>query len=171
MKKSLGSLLFCLLFCLICVLPLAGMVILGPSEAGANEILAKAPALREKDGDWNTAYLSDLATYVRDRFGFRQELITANARLTAAVFGESATEDVIVGADGWLYYADTLADYEGTAPMTWRQLWNAAHTLALMQEYAADKGAEMIFAAVPNKNTLYPEQMPERYKKSADISN
>ncbi len=171
MKKQMGSLLFCLLFLLICLTPLAAMVVLGPSQAGSNEVLVGAPKLREKDGGLNEDYLSDLAAYVRDRFGLRQELITANAKLTAAVFRESATEKVILGEDGWLYYAETLADYEGTAPMTDRQLWNAAHTLAMMQEYAASRGAELVFTVAPNKNTLYPAYMPERYSPLCGDSN
>lgn len=171
MKQRFGNLLFCLLFCLLCLTPLAAMAVLGPSAAGSNEVLSGAPKLREKDGSLNAAYLSDLQAYVRDRFGFRQELITANAKLTAAVFGESATEKVVLGEEGWLYYADTLADYEGTAPMTDRQIWNAARTLALVQEYAAAKNAELVFAAAPNKNTLYPDRMPAAYPRSGEASN
>lgn len=169
MKKTYGNLLFCLLFALICILPLAGMLLFGPSKAGANEVLANKPTLIEKNGSFNVEYLSDLGKYVRDRFGFRQELITANARLTAAVFGESATEKVILGEDGWLYYADTLADYEGTSEMSDRQVWNAARTLFLMEEYAKNRGISFVFAAVPNKNTLYFEQMP--YEKGQKTSN
>lgn len=169
MNKKHGNLLFCLLFALICILPLMGMLVFGPSKAGANEVLANKPTLLKKDGSVNVGYLSDLSEYVRDRFGFRQELITANAKLTAAVFDESATEKVILGENGWLYYADTLADFEGTAPMSERQIWNAAHTLALMEEYAASQGVEFLFAAAPNKNTLYPQWMP--YEQSDAVSN
>ncbi len=169
MKKQYGNLLFCLLFALICILPLAGMLLMGPSKAGANEVLANKPVLMKKDGSFNVDYLSNLGEYVRDRFGFRQELITANAKLTAAVFGESATEKVILGKDGWLYYAETLADFEGTAPMSDRQIWNAARTLFLMEEYAKNRGISFVFAAVPNKNSLYFEQMP--YEKGSETSN
>jgi len=72
MKQRFGNLLFCLLFCLLCLTPLAAMAVLGPSAAGSNEVLSGAPKLREKDGSLNAAYLSDLQAYVRDRFGFRQ---------------------------------------------------------------------------------------------------
>jgi len=167
MKKR--NLLFCVIFTLICVLPLVGMLILGPSAAGSNEVLTNAPQLIKKNGTLNADYLSDLSDYVRDRFGFRQELITANAKVTAALFGESATEKVILGEDGWLYYADTLADFEGTAPMTDRQIWCAAHTLGLMEEFARSRGASFVFAAAPNKNTLYPDHMP--YEKTKQPSN
>ncbi len=169
MKKKFGNLLFCALFSVLCILPLAGMLLLGPSEAGANEVLANKPVLIKKDGSLNVDYLAGLGDYVRDRFGFRQELITAHAKLTAAVFHESATDKVILGEDGWLYYADTLADYEGTSEMSERQVFNAARTLFLMEEYAKKREISFVFAAVPNKNTLYFEQMP--YEKGSKTTN
>lgn len=171
MKEKRCALLFCVLFGILCLLPGAGMLLLGPSQAASNEVLAKAPSLRERDGSWNLDYLQDSAAYFEDHFALRQEMVTANAALTATVFQESAAKGVILGRDGWLYYADTLADYEGTAPMSQRQIWCAAHTLALIQEYVQARGGSFLFAAVPNKNTLYPEYMPERYEKSDAPSN
>ena len=170
MKKTYGNLLFCLLFALLCILPLAGMLLLGPSKAGANEVLANKPTLIEKNGSVNVEYLSDLGKYVRDRFGFRQELITANAKLTAAVFGESATEKVILGEDGWLYYTDTLADFTGTNPMTQRELFCAANNLRLMAEYTQSQGRQFRFMIAPNKNSLYGEYMPN-YGARAEITD
>ena len=102
------------------------------------------------------AALSDAADYFAGRFGLRQELITADAAVRAAVFHESAADDVLLGTDGWLYNADTLGDFTGSSAMTERQLWCAARNLALMQEYAASRGAQLLFVCAPNKNTVYP---------------
>lgn len=152
----------CLLMLLLCLLPLAVFVVAGPSAASANERLAAKPRLTA-DGKLNPDVLSDTAEYFAGRFGLRQTLITANAALDAAVFRESAAKDVLLGTDGWLYYAETLNDYTGQAPMTERQLWCAARNLALMQEYAQTHGADFLFVCAPNKNTVYPDYMPRRY--------
>lgn len=160
----------CLAFFLICLTPLAVFLLAGPAEAGANERLPAKPRLTAAGG-LNLYVLTDTADYFAGRFGLRQELITANAALCAAVFGESAQEDVLLGTDGWLYYADTLADYCGSAPMTERQLWCAARNLRLMQEYAASRGAQFLFLCAPNKNTVYPEYMPARYARTEEASN
>ena len=120
------AMVFVVLFLLLCVTPLAAMVVLGPAEPAANQVLAAAPGLTESDGSLNDAYFSELEDYVDQRFGFRQELITLRAKLTAAVFRESATDSVILGRDGWLFYQETLADYQGMAPLSDRSVWAAA---------------------------------------------
>ncbi len=161
MKHTPVAAVFLALLLLFCLIPSAGMLLFGASAAGANEVQSAAPVLRDADGAWNTGYLSDLADYVSDHFYLRQELITAHNALTAAVFRVSAEDDVILGADGWLYYAPTLDDYTGTAPMTERALFSAAHNLSLMQEYALAQGADFLFVIAPNKNSLYADAMPD----------
>ena len=163
--------LFTAVFLLLCLVPLAGLLLLDAQKAAGNQVLAAAPSLTKRDGSWNENILSDVSDFVSDHFAFRQELLTLRARLTASVFGESATDQVILGREGWLFYADTLPDYEGTAPLSERQLFAAARTLALVQEYAETRGTAFLFTVAPNKNTLYPSYMPVRYEKTAQSSN
>ena len=132
MKQNRLKQFLCLLFFLLCLAPLAIFLLAGPSSAGANERLAAKPRLYTGTSvNWDV--LSDAADYFAGRFGLRQELITADAAVRAAVFHESAADDVLLGTDGWLYYADTLGDFTGSSAMTERQLWCAARNLALMQ--------------------------------------
>ena len=163
--------LFTAVFLLLCLVPLAGLLLLDAQKAAGNQVLAAAPSLTKRDGSWNENILSDVSDFVSDHFAFRQELLTLRARLTASVFGESATDQVILGREGWLFYADTLPDYEGTAPLSERELFAAARTLALVQEYAETRGTAFLFTVAPNKNTLYPSYMPVRYEKTAQSSN
>ena len=171
MKKNLGFIVFLGVFLLMCLWPLVGMAIVGPSEAAANEILAAPPSLTKPRGTFNTDVLNDTSDYFNDHFANRQELITANAKLEAALFGESASEDVVLGKNGWLYYASTLDDYLGQDLLSDREIWSAAHCLALIEEYANDRGASFLFTVAPNKNTLYPENMPDRYLRSEAPGN
>lgn len=170
MKKNLGYLIFLVVFLLLCLFPLVGMAITGPSGSVGNEILSAPPSLT-KAGGFNPSFLSDASDYFADHFAARQELITANARLEAALFGESAEEKVILGKDGWLYYKSTLDDYRGQNLLADREIWSAAHCLALMQEYAQAQNVDFLFAVAPNKNTLYPEHMPDRYLRSDATGN
>lgn len=170
MKNDWGYRLFCAAFALVLVLPGVLTILLGPSRAGANEVLARPPQ-PVKAGRPNVAFLHDAAAYFDDHFALRQALIMANASLTAGVFHASAAPEVILGRESWLYYADTLGDYTQSAPMTERQLYCAARSLFLMQEYAASQGCAFVFAAAPNKNTLYPQYMPARYQRGAGGSN
>ncbi|MBO2527570.1 MAG: hypothetical protein CW335_05260 [Clostridiales bacterium] len=166
MKKKYGFLIFLGVFLLMCLWPLVGMAITGPSEAAANEILAAPPALQNTGGSFNADFLNDTSDYFADHFASRQELTTVNAKLEAALFGESASEDVILGKDGWLFYQTTLDDYQGQNLLSDREIWAASHSLSLIQEYAQQQNASFLFTVVPNKNSLYPEFMPDRYIRS-----
>lgn len=164
--KNCKYIIFVGIFLLMCLWPLVGMAITGPSEAAANETLAAPPSLQNKAGSFNPDFLNDTSSYFADHFASRQELITVNAKLEAALFGGSASEDVILGKDGWLFYQTTLDDYQGQDLLSDREIWAAAHCLFLMQEYAQQQNAAFLFTVVPNKNSLYPEYMPDRYYRS-----
>lgn len=160
--------LFIAAFLLLCLVPSLGLMAFGPAKAAANERQAALPALRQADGRWNLQYLTQLGDWFGDRFALRQELVTAHSALTAAVMHTSAAPEVLLGRDGWLFYADTLDDYTGAARMTERELWSAARSLGLMAEYCRGLGAEIVFTVAPNKNALYGDRMPARYPAAAD---
>ena len=159
MKKTL-CILFAVLFFLLCLVPSTGMLLWGASPAGANEVLSPKAKLTDSRGTLNSDYFADLADWFNDRFALRQEYITLWAKLNSSLFRTSTSDDVVLGTDGWLYYAPTLADYLGSAPMTERELFCAAETLALLNENAEAQGANFLFVIAPNKNSLYPEHMP-----------
>lgn len=162
---------FIAVFLLMCLFPFAGLLLTGPSGASANEILADPPSIRTADGKFNVDFLSDAGDWLADRFAFRREFITAEAAVEAAVFRESASGDVILGKDGWLYYATTLDDYQGQNLLTERQIWSAAHCLRLIQDAAQARGIRFLFTVVPNKNSLYPGKMPAGLPRRTESGN
>lgn len=164
MKNKLFHLLYTTLFLVICLTPAVGMLVLGPSEAGANEILASKPKLTEKDGSIHLAVLDETEDYIADRFAFRQELVTLWAKLNADLLHTSVQGQVILGSDGWLYYDSTADDYMGFCADIEHIIYAAAN-LRLMEEYVHSLGADFVFTIAPNKNSLYPEAMPNHYPK------
>lgn len=170
MKKQKQGKLLCGLCLALLLIPLVGMLAFGPSDAVSNERLAAKPRLW-RGGKLNADVLSETADYFAGRFFLRPALITANSTVQAAVFRESASEDVVLGKDGWLFYADTLDDFQGTNPMTGRELFCAARNLALLQEYCTQQGTAFLFVCAPNKNTIYPEYMPGQYRKTGATSD
>ena len=159
MKMKRLYIIFTAVFLIACLVPSAGMLALGPSEARANEAAPRPPELTAPGGGANTDLLSDTAAYLDESFQFRQELITLWARIEA-LFGQSAEDGVILGSDGWLFYADELADYTGSEPMSGRELFMAARNIALMSEYCEGLGADFAFTIAPNKSSLYGGHMP-----------
>lgn len=152
------------LFFTACLIPASTTLMLGAESSAANETLSPKPKLHKPDGGLNLAYLEELANYYGDRFVPRHAMVTAYSALQAGVFRTSAMEDVILGRDGWLFYREELDDYLNIAPLTDRQAWAAAHTLAMMQDYAEARGADFLFTIAPNKSSLYPQYLPETGK-------
>ena len=68
-------------FLSLCLIPAAGMLVLPEQQAAGNEHLTPKPSLWNAQTGWNADFLGGLTDYVADHFGFRQELVTANAAL------------------------------------------------------------------------------------------
>ena len=169
MKHKLFHLLYILLFLGICLTPFLGMAVLDPSEAAANEILANPPKLTLRDGSLNMSVADDTEEYIADRFAFRQELVTAWAKLNAKLLHTSVQEQVILGNEDWLFYDSPKDDFMGICEDEERIAYGASN-LALMEEYVHGLGAEFTFVIAPNKNSLYPQYMPD-YLPQGNTSN
>ncbi|MBQ9279276.1 MAG: hypothetical protein IJ224_11665 [Lachnospiraceae bacterium] len=131
---------------------------------------AKLPKL-VKENKINLDFFNELTDYFSDNFAFRQELSTADALIKAKVFKTSNQERVVLGKDGWLYYSESMHDYLGEDLMSEREIHSAARVLYLLQENCEAKGVSFLFTIAPNKNSLYPEFMPDNYIKSDKPTN
>ena len=158
------------LFLILCLIPSLGMAVVGESEAAANEVLAKYPAFLDKSGKPDSGYLTKISEWASDRFAFRQELITAWSGLNSALFRTSVEDKVVIGKSGWLYYAETLDDYIG-AGLEEAKLEAIARNLSLMQDYAESKGVKFLFTIAPNKNSIYPGDMPDHIPHADNQGN
>lgn len=165
-KKSAvaaGSILYLLLVLGICIVPLLLFWLRPAENTTENRTMAALPEVWTAEGfNWNV--LSEAGTYFTDHFFLRQEMVSINAGIRSEVFGISPVEDVIVGENGWLYYAATLDDYQHKNSISERALFNIAHNTALMQEYSEGLGKTFVFTIAPNKNSLYGENMPKRLR-------
>ena len=162
MKK--WNIFYIILFFAICLVPSLGMLVTDPEVSAENRELASFPSLRTEEG-WNSQWLPQAGDYFQEHFAFRNELVTANALLNGKILGVSTAEGVIQGTDNWLYYKDSLEDYQGTNLLSDRSLFNIAHSLSMMQEYLEGKGVKFLFTVAPNKNSLYGEHMPYYYQQ------
>ncbi len=168
MRKKAG-LIFIVICMAICLIPFAGMIWFRSDTTTENKTLASFPGLTDENGGPNTEFFDGLEDYFEDHFAFREYLVNADALIQSRVFKVSNVDTVLVGSDGWLYYTATLDDYLGQDLMSEREIYNAAHNLALIQEYVESRGAQFAVTVPPNKNSLYDENMP--YYDSKIISD
>lgn len=167
MKKKRWYLIYIAAVLMLAAFPFVGMSVAASNETTENKELARFPRLRS-DGTWNVRYLSQLGDYFEEHFAFRQELVAANALIRGRLLGVSASDQVLVGKDGWLYYTGTLDDYLGRNQMSEKGLANAVHNIGLMQQYVEDRGSRFLITIAPNKNSVYDSYMPSNYLRSGE---
>jgi hypothetical protein len=158
-----GYVAYVLVALAICLVPSVGLLF-GGGEVSSDSDSAPAPRLVEEDGSINLEVLSDAGSWFDDHFAFRNEFITACSSVTGGVFETSSSDEVIQGSDGWLFYGNSLGDYQGTNHLTDRQLHDIARDLRLMQDYVEENGSKFVFTIAPNKNSLYDANMPYYYQ-------
>ncbi len=173
-KKAIkkGYLIYCLLFWAVCAVP--SVMMLFPSKAddsAEKRILAKLPSVRNENGTVNENFGDEFTAYVSDHFGFRQQLATLDSKVKNGLFQTSSEEDVLIGKNGWLYYTPTQDDYVNNPTISEHGIQNIVYNLRMLQAYTESKGAKFLTAIVPNKNTVYPEYMPDYISISQQNGN
>ena len=161
MSKKISKIII-IAFIALLLVPSAGMLIFGASKAAANEIQAPLPKALNENGAINWDFLSGLCDWFDDRFFLRGKLSGAWAGINASLFKSSVEDDVIAGKNGWLYYAKSANDYQGVL-LSDAEIEKAAENLLAVQNYCEENGMKFLFCVAPNKNSLYPENMPSRY--------
>ncbi|GAB4280122.1 MAG: hypothetical protein Fur0025_07830 [Oscillatoriaceae cyanobacterium] len=101
--------------------------------------------------------------YYKDNFGGRQELIYWHNRFLFQVLQQSPSEQVIIGKDGWLFYGHpyALESYRATTPFTESQLNHWQQVLEERRDWLQARGIKYLVVFVPEKQSIYPEYLPE----------
>ena len=171
MNKNYLYLFFILFFMTVCFSFSLGMFFTEQPKPRANEILTPKPVAILTDGSVNKEYLKNVTDYTADHFAFRTDLITIHNAILSKVFRTSASDDVILGKQNWLFYKQTEHDYIGKNILSDNDIENIAHTLHMIQQYVESQNAQFLFVIAPNKNSLYSEYMPDNMYTIRNKSN
>ncbi|SNU07875.1 SGNH hydrolase-like domain-containing protein, acetyltransferase AlgX [Lachnospiraceae bacterium] len=170
-NKNLSGKAFITIFMVIILLPFVGMLFYKTDMSVEKRTAAPFPKLKTYDGKLNLKYFENLNDYFNDHFAFRQEMTTVDATLTTKLLNTSLNDDVIYGKDGWLYYSETMDEYFGRNVLSDRGIHNCAKSIKLMQDYTENQDVQFLFMVAPIKADLYPEHLPDNYKKGSDVNN
>lgn len=115
--------------------------------------------------------------YLVDNFGFRPYLIRGYSILKLTLLGVSPVPSVILGKDSWLFYhsealadGNTVNDFRGTIPLSHAELTKLQRTLETNQRVFARRNIDYLVVIVPNKNTIYPEYLPDSIRTFQPIT-
>lgn len=117
----------------------------------------------------NRRFGTEFEDYLSKAFAYRGKVVDAYSDLKLKLLNEG-NDQVIAGRGGYLFYSQTLEAFTGENPMTDDEIESAALSLLNLQKYSEETGAKFCFLAAPDKNTIFPEKMPKRYKK-ADVTD
>ncbi len=136
--------------------------------ASENRLLSSRPRYSAAKG--LKQYFQDVETYANDHFGFRNYLVRLNNKVRYSFFADQNSGNVIIGKDDWLFFAgDGMVDhYRGTKRFNEKQLETWRLLLERRQNWLAQKGIKYLFVIAPDKQTIYPEHLPDWLKRGEE---
>jgi hypothetical protein len=128
--------------------------------------LAELPALDLKPGTLAT-FPSRFEAYFNDHFGYRSLFIRQYTRIMKKYFARSPVPMVLIGKNNWLFFTfpNLIDDFVGADPFTQEELETWRLNLENKRDWLAKRGIRYLFVVVPNKQTIYPEYLPDYLQK------
>jgi SGNH hydrolase-like domain, acetyltransferase AlgX len=154
-----GWLVVALFFGLILAPAATQLAQLGAAPGQENRILAPPPQWvgfrRLRD------FTKATDAYIDDHFGLRDRLVYWNSRLRYRL-GASSTPKVVIGSDGWLFYAGEkiIEQHTGDDVFTPAELERWVEVMTANRDWLARRGIAFIITIAPDKSTIYPEKLP-----------
>lgn len=132
--------------------------------------------------DWPTgpgelrAFLADSRFYIRNRYAFKDSFVALNGAIKTGLLGHAPTPEVLLGRDGFLFFADAgaIALVQG-APYpepAEASAWDA-HFARLSAAFEA-RDIPFLFVLAPNKHSVYADKLPawvRAGRAGADLSH
>jgi len=120
--------------------------------------------------------------YYSDHFGLRN-WFTKYYKLIKYYMGDSASKNVIIGKDGWLFlnsikkngriydeYGDPVGDARNANLYSQQDLKKFAQYVVALNAWLNERGIKYMLVIAPNKHSIYFEQLPDYITKINDKS-
>lgn len=103
-----------------------------------------------------------IADYYKDRFGYREPLIRFYSTVLYKYL-KASNADVVIGKDRWIFYAreNIFEDFFGMSQFSPRDLRLWKEYFENRRALLARHGSRYLFVIAPDKNTIYPEMLPD----------
>jgi hypothetical protein len=119
--------------------------------------------------------------YYSDHFGFRELLTKVYFKLVYQAGIQSAVNDVTFGQDDWLFlgsiqkgyqkYDNPIGDVMNVDLYTKKELADFVSSIVAIKNWLGNKGIEYVYVIVPNKHTIYFENLPKHISKQNNKSS
>jgi len=139
-----------------------------PIKSHENRVLARIPTVPRNFKELQ--HFADLfLAFYRDHFGFRNAKIRGLAlvRFHGGLAVDQNTK-IIIGKDGWLFLpagSDNFLADRNLDPFTRAELDSWQRRLEQREKFCRDHGIAFIVVIPPDKQSVYPEDLPEQYSR------
>jgi len=129
---------------------------------GENRLPAPPPRLAQLNFAGLKQFLAGTDAYFNDHFGFRKKLIRWFQNWKLGLFHDRTVYNVITGRHGWLFTSDLqmVEHYLGLVKFTPVELKSWQTLLERRRDWLARRGIKYLFVVPPDKQTIYPEELP-----------
>ncbi|MFK8012903.1 MAG: hypothetical protein AB8B80_12740 [Marinicellaceae bacterium] len=180
MKNYKYNIVLSILFCASIFTPLIIGVIEKDKKVSRYEKrnLYSLPSAPENAKDLE-GFPQELDQYYSDHFGLRN-WFTGMYRKVKFSLGDSPSEDVTVGQDGWLFLgsikagykknSDPIGDYRNINRYSKKQLKSLVKYFKGLDFWLSQQGIKFVFLIAPNKHSVYDDKLPEYITKINETS-
>ena len=112
----------------------------------------------------------EIDDYIKDQAFLKDSMFALYSRFKLSI-GDSPSKDVTIGKDGWLYlgspHSQNYPDLMGLSNKIMPQPKPDAyiHQKDVFKNYLSSQGIQYLLVIAPDKPTIYPEYLPERYQQ------
>ncbi len=168
--RKLNSIAIVLLFCGIIFIPFFLGII--EEDRGVSDIEKRNLSSFPEIGinvDTIKKFPDSFTKYYADHFGLRDLLVMFYKKFKFSV-GDSPSQDVTIGKDGWLFlgsikkgynrYENPMGDIRNVDIFSENDLGKFALRMGVVDKWLKKRGIKYIFVIAPNKHTVYYEKLP-----------
>ena len=138
-------------------------------QPGENRLPAPFPQPPHARPGEAQRYLGGLEAYFNDHFGFRNKLIRWFQNWKIGIYHDRSVYKVITGPDQWLFFGEEkmVEHHLGLLKLAPEKLQAWQSLLEKRRDWLAARGIRYLFVIPPDKQTVYPEELPAWLARAA----
>ncbi len=172
--RRVAAFLSAFLFVSFLVLPTANtFLVFAPKAVVAESDVGDLPRLTVDPASWSKWFTVMRRGYLERHFGLRNLLITWNSLMDTFVLASTApSSQVLVGKDNWLFLAqdggrNIIEDFRSPQGLPEEATAAVVGELERRRQWLAKRGIRYLVILAPNKNTVYPDKLPDALRPQA----
>lgn len=129
---------------------------ISPTE---NRYLAEFPELLDENGHLADGLKGNFTIWISDNLGFRAQFVKLTANIKLDMFGQSLTDQVEIGRDGWYFYTPNhnIELATGRYALSEEVLARIAEKQQRVSDWYASQGVTYVLVLAAAKTSIYPE--------------